>query len=361
MFGYDWSLNDLANIPQNGLKAFSCFSCGGGSSMGYKMAGFDVVGNVEIDPRVNSCYVQNLQPTHNYLMDIRAFRKLDHLPKELFELDILDGSPPCSLFSGANLVADEKKGKEVKFREGQTTQVLDDLFFEFIALAKRLQPKVVIAENVKGLLSEKNKWYVEQIYKQLDEAGYVLTHRLLNGSTMGVPQKRERVFFIAIRKDLNFDSVDLFGSEPKLNLAFDEEPILFKEVHSENENNHYLSDFYKEIWSHRLQGDKDFSCTNARYRNKPNTGFGQNYVYMDGVCNTLTSKKDVIVLFDEPRYLNDTERVKIGTFPSDYDFLDQPPHYLIGMSVPPLMTYKLALEVKKQWLDKNTKVAKDVA
>jgi DNA (cytosine-5)-methyltransferase 1 len=321
--------------------------------MGYKMAGFDVIGNVEIDPRVNSCYVENLKPKYNYLMDIRKFRNLETLPAELFDLDILDGSPPCSLFSGANLTADDKKGKEVKFRESQATQVLDDLFFEFIALAKRLQPKVVIAENVKGLLQDKNKWYVEQIYKQLQEAGYIVTHKLLNASKMGVPQKRQRVFFIAIRKDLDFDYANLFATEPRINLTFKEKPITFKEVYTKSENNYFLSEFYTEIWSHRLQGDKDFSCTNERFRNKPNTGFGQNYVYMDSICNTLTSKKDVIVLFDEPRYLNVDERIKIGTFPHDYNFLEEHPHYLIGMSVPPLMIYRIATEIKKQWLDKN--------
>lgn len=321
--------------------------------MGYKMAGFDVIGNVEIDPRVNNCYLENFNSDFNFDMDIREFVKLDDLPAELYSIDILDGSPPCSLFSGANLAADDKKGKEVKFREGQTTQVLDDLFFEFIKLAKRLQPKVVIAENVKGLLQEKNKWYVEQIYKQLDEAGYVVTHKLLNSSDMGVPQKRQRVFFMAIRKDLQFDTVDLFGAEPRIDLNFNEIKIPFKEIYTKSNKQYFLSDFMKEIWSHRLKGDKDFSCTNTRYRNKPNTGFGQNYVYMDGVCNTLAAKKDVIVLFDEPRYLNDIERIKIGSFPKDYNFLDQPPHYLIGMSVPPLMTYRIAMEIKKQWLDKN--------
>jgi DNA (cytosine-5)-methyltransferase 1 len=353
MFSYDWQLSDLKKVKPNGLKVFSCFSCGGGSSMGYKMAGFDVIGNVEIDPRVNSCYVENLNPKYNYCMDIRKFRELEELPAELYELDILDGSPPCSLFSSANMVADEKKGKKVKFREGQATQVLDDLFFEFIALSKRLQPKVVLAENVKGLLHTKNKWYVEQIYKQLDEAGYAVTHKLLDASNMGVPQKRERVFFMAIRKDLQFDTVDLFSNEPRINLDFKDKKIPFKEVYTQSENNYYLSDFFKEIWGHRLQGDIDFKPANARYRNKPNTGFGQIYVYKNEVCKTLTTKKDVIVLFDEPRYLNDDERIKIGSFPKDYNFLDQPPHYIIGMSVPPLMTYRIALEIKKQWLDKN--------
>ena len=69
-FTYKWNLSDLDNINKNGMTVFSCFSCGGGSSMGYKMAGFDVIGNVEIDPRVNQCYIENLQPKYNYLEDI---------------------------------------------------------------------------------------------------------------------------------------------------------------------------------------------------------------------------------------------------------------------------------------------------
>ena len=87
-------------------------------------------------------------------------------------------------------------GKEKKFKEGQKTQVLDTLFFDFIALAKRLKPKVVIAENVKGLLLGNAIDYVRRIYKDFEEAGYYCQHFLLDASKMGVPQKRERVFFI---------------------------------------------------------------------------------------------------------------------------------------------------------------------
>ena len=99
-FSYKW---DLANIVQDKkhIKVFSCFSCGGGSTMGYKRAGFDVIGNVEIDPKINAMYVKNHQPKFNYCMDLRDFNKLKELPEELFSLDILDGSPPCSTFSMA--------------------------------------------------------------------------------------------------------------------------------------------------------------------------------------------------------------------------------------------------------------------
>ena len=111
-FAYKWTLKD-ANFTKDKGKVFSCFACGGGSTMGYKLAGFDVVGCNEIDPRMNSIYVNNHHPKHNYLCDIRELVKMD-LPEELYNLDILDGSPPCSSFSTAGSRADDW-GKKKKF------------------------------------------------------------------------------------------------------------------------------------------------------------------------------------------------------------------------------------------------------
>lgn len=100
-FNYEWKMKDSIFTKDKGT-VFSCFACGGGSSMGYKLAGFDVIGCNEIDPRMNDIYVANHNPKINLLMDIRdmvAKAKLHDLPKELYQLDILDGSPPCSSFS----------------------------------------------------------------------------------------------------------------------------------------------------------------------------------------------------------------------------------------------------------------------
>ena len=98
--------------------------------MGYKLAGYDVIGCCEIDPRVMAVYKANNHPKYPYLMDVRQFVDIpnEELPPELFNLDILDGSPPCSVFSTAG---DREKAwnKEKVFREGQAKQKLDDLFF----------------------------------------------------------------------------------------------------------------------------------------------------------------------------------------------------------------------------------------
>ena len=89
-----WSLKDLAAVPSNGIKVMSTFACGGGSSMGYKLAGCDVVAANDIDPEMAFHYKLNLAPKHYFLCPIRDLLTID-LPKELFGIDILDGSPPC--------------------------------------------------------------------------------------------------------------------------------------------------------------------------------------------------------------------------------------------------------------------------
>ena len=72
-FPWKWILSDLESRPKHGHTVFSCLSCGGGSSMGYKLAGFDVVGNCEIDPDMMKVYKKNNHPKHSFLMDIRDF------------------------------------------------------------------------------------------------------------------------------------------------------------------------------------------------------------------------------------------------------------------------------------------------
>jgi len=178
-FNYKWTLAE-ANFTKDKGKVFSCFACGGGSTMGYKLAGFDVLGCNEIDPKMIQAYQANHNPKYSYLEPIQEFKLRDDLPAELYDLDILDGSPPCSSFSMAGS-READWGKEKKFREGQAEQVLDTLFFDFIELAKKLQPKVVIAENVKGLLLGDARAYVSRNYEAFDEAGYIVQHWLLDG------------------------------------------------------------------------------------------------------------------------------------------------------------------------------------
>ena len=353
-FPYNWNLKDAVFTKDKG-KVFSCFACGGGSTMGYKLAGFDVLGCNEIDPKMMACYIENHKPKYSYLEPIQTFKLRKDLPKELYNLDILDGSPPCSSFSMAGN-REKDWGKDKVFREGQAMQVLDTLFFDFIDLAKELQPKVVIAENVKGLLLGDAKSYVIQIYKDFDKAGYVCQHFLLNSQYMGVPQKRERVFFIAVRKDLSkqFEKqVDFFTYSPIIDLQFKEKPIKFKQLMDVGfiGEDTQMTDHKLSVWNERKDGDLDFSCTLGRVKNKPNSMFNNNYIYPEKVVNTITSKKNDVI-FTEPRHLNFNENTSVATFPKDYNFLKMPYRYLLGMSVPPVMTAQIATRIYEQLLSK---------
>lgn len=348
---YNWTLKDAVFTKDKG-KVFSCFACGGGSTMGYKLAGFDVIGCNEIDPKMMKAYVENHNPKYSFLEGIQTFKLREDLPEELFNLDILDGSPPCSSFSMAGN-RESDWGKEKKFREGQAEQVLDTLFFDFIDLAERLQPKVVIAENVKGLLLGNAKNYVIKIYEAFDKAGYVVQHFLLDASKMGVPQRRERVFFIALRKDLCepfMEQVDFFTRLPKLTLDFNEREIPFKEIFYDY-CDRPLSEHYQKFWDTKQIGDVDFSNSSARMGKNQNAQFQYKYLYMNNVANTITAG-DYCVLFDYPRYRNFNELCECGSYPKDYNFVDNKPSYLIGMSVPPLMTGKIAEQVYNQWISK---------
>ena len=338
LFPYKWYLKDgypSKNIQPNNYNVFGTFICGGGSTMGYKLAGFNHLGGVEIDPKIAKVYQLNQKPKHLFLEDIREFVKRSDIPDELYNLDLLDGSPPCSSFSMAGN-REKDWGKKKVFKEGQAKQVLDDLFFEYIALAKKLQPKIVLAENVKGLIQGNAKLYVKKIFKAFDESGYNVQLFLLNAASMGVPQKRERVFFVCQRKDLNL---------PKLKLEFNEDSIPFglidEGVNIERAN---LSKSYTEKWHNTKQGEnpkaKSGNTFGFMYKTAPNE-----------ICSTITSG-GTNAHFLQPKELSKNEYCQIGTYPLDYNFQDVEPKYLIGMSVPPVMTAQIANQIKLQWLDK---------
>lgn len=338
-FPWKWYLSDLAKVQKNGLTVFSCFSCGGGSSMGYKLAGYDVIGNVEIDPRVMEVYRKNNHPKYPYLMDVRDFLKIPDadLPEELFHLDILDGSPPCSVFSTAG---EREKGwnKEKVFREGQAKQKLDDLFFYFIQIAEKLKPRVVIAENVSGLLKGNAKGYVNEIFKAFDAAGYKTQLFLLNAAFMGIPQKRERCFFIAQRKDQEF---------PKLKLQFAEKPIVFGEVRQENGDFSRETELKTRVQKYYKPGDNAVDDINRRIGK---TGGYTNPIVRDSdVSPTIIANGQIFRAVDKTHY-HSLDFISTTTFPQDYDTGAEEAQYICGMSVPPVMMAQVSAEVYNQWL-----------
>lgn len=330
----DWKLSEIKQDKP--VTVFSCFSCGGGSSMGYKKAGFKVIGNVEIDPKINQIYVKNNKPEFNYLEDLREFNKRAELPEELYRLDILDGSPPCTTFSMAG-IREESWGKKKKFREGQTAQTLDDLFFVFLDTVEKLKPKIVVAENVQGILNGKARGYVNLIVKRFKTLGYDLQIFSLNSASMGVPQKRVRVFFIANRCGF-----------PKMQLKFTEELIRFGEIR-DAEGDPVGEGQIKALLERNIRKDRDLLGTAQRIGMKTESYFSHKVVYDQDICPTVTSAGSFFRGSDKKWFTKDDFR-KAQTFPADYDFGKTSPEYVCGMSVPPNMMERIAREIWKQWL-----------
>ena len=347
-YSYKWTLKDAVFTKDKG-KVFSCFACGGGSTMGYKLAGFDVIGCNEIDPKMMEAYRINHNPKYSCLEPIQTIQVRDDLPKELYNLDILDGSPPCSSFSMAGN-REKDWGKEKKFKEGQAKQVLDDLFFDFIDLAKKLQPKIVIAENVKGLLMGAAKSYVIRIYKEFDKAGYYLQHFLLDASKMGVPQRRERVFFIALRKDLAIPflyQADMFTQLPKIEMSFNDKEIAFNEFDS-GKNGKKLFPSLLEWYEKTKEGESVGNC--IRRHGFDEKLFSYRKVNPKNPMLTITASPDSGEFrHDGPYRIHDDDVILGGSFPMDYNFVKNQVKYLIGMSVPPIMTARIVDEIYNQW------------
>lgn len=332
---WKWTFKDYPK-EKNGLKVFSCFACGGGSTMGYKLAGCEVLGCCEIDEQMNEVYKLNHNPKYNFLMDIRDFNTLpnNELPEELFNLDILDGSPPCTTFSMAGQ-REETWGKVKRFREGQKEQTLDDLSFVFIETVEKLRPKTVIMENVEGLLLGEAFEYVKEIYTRFNKIGYKLNHWLLKGETMGVPQTRHRLFFIAIRNDLGIDPSEL-------DMSFNYAPITYGEIKSgKGAKYRENTQLYRTLCE---ATEDDLRCSDVFVRKgEKEKCFGAKIAWDKNVLQTITAKLDYARGKEKER-ISEDDIIHAQTFPEDYNFVNKTwanVAYTCGMSVPPIMIKRI--------------------
>lgn len=204
------SMKEIENIPWNGFNVVSTFSGGGGSCLGYRMAGYRVLYANEFIEEARNTYKANHPNSYLDGRDIRTISGddiLNIINLEKGEIDLLDGSPPCCAFSTAGK-REQGWGKVKSYSDSK--QRVDDLFFEYTRLLNDLQPKVFVAENVSGLVKGTAKGYFKEILKEMKSCGYTVSARLLNAKYLGVPQSRERIIFVGVRNDL----VEKYGVLP---------------------------------------------------------------------------------------------------------------------------------------------------
>ena len=204
--GFVSSMTDLKDIPCSGYKVVSSFSGCGGSCLGFKSAGFDVLSAIEFIPEAAKTYKANFPGTFVYEADIRDLSGSDILSRfslKRGELDVFEGSPPCSDFSTQR---QSKSGKERgKFKVySETKQRVDDLFLEYARMLNEICPKVFVAENVANLVNEGEYFskFIDVLSKS-NEIGYNVGYKVYDFSSLGVPQSRKRVIIIGVRKDFN--------------------------------------------------------------------------------------------------------------------------------------------------------------
>ena len=205
-----YTLQDtLDSEKRNLFTVLSTFAGGGGSSTGYRLAGGKILAINKFVPEAQNTYRENYPNTTIVPGDIKKLTGtylMEQANIGISELDILDGSPPCSAFSMAGSVSHGKGnthadafGKKKQYSDIKGVENVEDLFFEFLRVAKDIKPKVIIGENVEGLTMGEAKEYFNKIQNTFEQIGYLVVADVLNASYFGVPQARKRCFFLLYR------------------------------------------------------------------------------------------------------------------------------------------------------------------
>jgi len=312
----------------------STFAGCGGSSLGYKWAGYKEVLAVEWDSNAVETFKLNFPEVPIYHDDIRNLSgkiclELSSMNKG--ELDIFDGSPPCQGFSlsrGKRNVCDPR----------------NDLFLEYVRLIKELGPKIFIMENVSGMIKGKMKGKYLEIWENLMQLNYNVKSKLMNAMWYDVPQSRERMFFIGVRKDLNI--VPSFP-RPLEKVITVKEALLNVEVGLVPEFNDKYSLYYDKIkYSKSAQSiiGKGFNNCKKVHPEKPSPTLLK---FQTGRGFATT------VHYSEKRALSINEAKRLSSFPDDFKFIGgySEQWARIGNSVMPKMMYHIAKHVKENILD----------
>ena len=354
------SMKEIQNIKWNGFNVVSTFSGGGGSCLGYEMAGYRVLWANEFVPEAQNTYRLNHPSTYLDTRDIREVTGesiLQQIKLKKGEIDLFDGSPPCCAFSTAG--SKEKGWGQIR-KYSDTKQRVDDLFFEYSRLIKELQPKTFIAENVSGLVKGKAKGYFKLILKSLEDCGYEVSARLLNSQWLGVPQKRERIIFCGVRNDL----VKKYDVHPKHPVPLPYYYVLkdvLKDVVNNKTEELYLSEGAKKYsWYKVLQkiprnpkkAISGSSVMNGSYFNLVRESM---YQPCSTICQTnggFSNAGNCHPLYDRKFTIEELKR--ITSIPDDFiltgDFEKQ--WERLGRMVPPVMMSYIAKTVQTEILEK---------
>jgi DNA (cytosine-5)-methyltransferase 1 len=348
-------------------KVLDLFSGAGGLSLGFKKSGFEIIGAVDKDNDSIKTHNYNFNTCKSICRDIKTIKKEEAL--NLFKYtDIIIGGPPCQGFSSANMWQKDMNDERNK------------LFFQFIKFVNYLKPKVVLIENVQGILSKNNGYARKKIYEILENQGYNVNSKVLLASDYGVPQKRKRAFFIGFKKDINVDFeferipkktevtvkeaisdlYDLENNRSSISKTKSSYQALMRKNSNGNIKNHKIT-YPKD----KIQERMEYVPQGGNWRHVPEN-------LWDTVRNNRHSSAYRRLKENEPSVTIDTghmnyfhplynrvptvrESARLQSFPDDFIFLGSKTSQFrqVGNAVPPLISEALATQIKKYLEDNN--------
>ena len=343
-------------------KVLDLFSGAGGLSLGFKHAGFDIVGAIDYNKDAIETHKYNFSNSNCINEDIS---KIDN--KKIVELfgkniDVIIGGPPCQGFSNAN--------KWQKLEDDPRNK----LFFEFMRIVKLIKPKVVLIENVPGILSKNNGFAKEKITEILENEGYNVSVKTLLASDYGVPQSRRRAFFVAMLGDsrFNFESMEkkaLTNVKDAISDFYDIENTE-KKVYTNVPKTwlqKYLRGKSKKIENHQVKYPKEivikrmkFIPQGGNWKDVPEELWDtkRNNRHSSAYRRLSENKPSITIdtghmnyfhpIFDRTPTVRESARLQ--SFTDDFIFKGTATSQLrqVGNAVPPLLSYAIAKQILKE-------------
>lgn len=325
------------------MKVISLFSGCGGLDLGFEKAGFEIPVANEFDPTIFATFKANHPKTKLIEGDIRNISEED-FPNDV---DGIIGGPPCQSWSEAGSL------RGIEDQRGQ-------LFFDYIRVLRKTQPKFFLAENVSGMLANRHSSAVQNIIKLFDESNYDVSLTLVNAKDYGVAQERKRVFYIGFRKDLNIKFIFPEGStkddKKKItlrdiiwDLQFTAVPSAANNKHNPEaiNNNEYFTGAFSPIFMSRNRvksWDEQAFTVQASGRQCQLHPQAPKMIKFDkNDCRFVEEKKDLY------RRMTIREVARVQGFPDYFKFIYESTndaYKMIGNAVPVNLAYEIALAIK---------------
>lgn len=343
-------------------RVLDLFCGAGGLSLGFKLAGFQIVGGIDFQQDAIYTHEKNFKNSISICGDIKEIS--DDKVKELYEnkVNIIIGGPPCQGFSAGN-------------RQQIENDPRNKLFFEFIRFVRILQPKAVVIENVRQILTKDKGFAKTKIFEILEELGYNVDVRVLKASDYGVPQNRNRAIFIGLKKE--YGKID-YDKIKKISIPVTVKEAIGELYELENKNTNIitikpLTKFQKYvrskdnmIFNHDIkypnqevqdrinfvpQGGNWQNVPENMWKTKRNNRHSSAYRRLDENKPSITIDTGHMNYFHPlyNRVPTVRESARLQSFPDDFIFVGTPTSQLrqVGNAVPPLMAKAVAELIKE--------------